>query len=122
MSYRQERLNHLIRQTISELLRKEIKDPRLSGFVTITEVSVSADLSYAKVYFSVMGTEEEGKKATKGMTAASNFFRKELISKLNIRRVPELIFCPDNSLEHGARLLQIIKQVSEESPENSEGA
>lgn len=117
MLHRKERLNHLIRETISEVLRREIKDPRLSGLVSITEVSVSSDLSHAKIYFSVMGTDAEKKNVKEGMIAASGFFRRELIPKLKMRRVPELVFCPDESMERGAHLLKLIKQVSGETTE-----
>jgi len=73
MSRRTERLNHLLRQEITQLLQREAKDPRLSVMVSITRVSVSADMHYAKVFVSVMGTEEEKKGLLAGLHAAPVF-------------------------------------------------
>lgn len=113
MSRRVERLNDLIRSEISDLLRREVKDPRLSGFVTITHVDTSVDLRYSKVFVSVMGTEEERKEAFAGLAAASGFLRRQLRGRLTLRRVPELDFHNDDSIERGGRVLKLIKEVTE---------
>ena len=75
MSRRIERVNSLIRQEISQLLQREVKDPRLARFVTVTQVSTSPDLRYAKVLVSVMGSEEEKKEVLETLTAACGFLR-----------------------------------------------
>ncbi|MFC2059093.1 30S ribosome-binding factor RbfA [Chloroflexota bacterium] len=112
MTRRRERVNELIRKEVSDLLRREVKDPRLKGFITITEVSVSPDLRHAKVFVSVMGTEEECQQALGGLAAASGFMRRQLGGRLSLRYTPELVFERDQSIEHGSHLLELMKEVS----------
>jgi len=111
MSHRIERVNNLIRQEISELLQRQVKDPRLANFVAITQVYTSADLKYAKVFVSHMGSEAEKKETLSGLVAASGFFRKEMAKRLRLRHIPELSFQWDDSIERGAHLLELIDQV-----------
>jgi ribosome-binding factor A len=112
MSRRTERLNHLLRQEITELLQREAKDPRLSVMVSVTRVSVSADMHYAKVFVSVMGTEEEKKGLLAGLHAASGFLRRELASRLSLRYTPDLSFVYDDTMEQAGKVIQLIDQVS----------
>lgn len=114
MSHRIERVNNLIRREISELLKRQVKDPRLGVFVSITEVSTSADLRHAKVFVSRMGSQEEKKETLDALTAASRFFRRELVKRLDLHRIPELVFCWDDSIERGDHLLELIDRISEE--------
>lgn len=118
MVYRIERVNSLIRQEISELLRLEVKDPRLSGFVSITEVETSSDLKYAKVFFSFLGSDEEKKEVLSTLISASGFFHNELTKRLNLRHVPELDFRWDDSIEKGARILDLINKVSQDGEQS----
>jgi len=111
MSRRTERLNHLLRQEITQLLQREAKDPRLSVMVSITRVSVSADMHYAKVFVSVMGTEEEKKGLLAGLHAASGFLRRELASRLSLRYTPDLSFVYDDTMEQAGKVIQLIDQV-----------
>lgn len=121
MAHRIERVGNLIRHEISELLQRQVKDPRLGNFVTLTEVSVSPDLRYAKVFVSCIGSEEEKQKTLSGLTAASGFLRNQLAKRLRLRRIPELSFHWDDSIERGARLLQLIDEVSSSStPEHGD--
>ena len=115
MAHRIERVNSLIRQEISELLRRQVKDPRLGNLISITNVSTSPDLRYAKVFISRIGNEEEKQEALSVLTAASGFFRRELAQRLRLRRIPELSFQRDDSIERGEHLLQLIDEVSTES-------
>ena len=118
MSHRIERVSSLMRQEISGLLQRQVKDPRINQFVAVTEVSISADMKYAKVFVSCMGSEEEKKTMLKGLGAASNFLRKQLSKRLRLRRIPELSFEWDDSIERGDHLLQLIDKIStEHSPE-----
>lgn len=112
MSRRMERLNKVIKQEISSLLEREVNDPRLSNSISVTEVSVSPDLKYAKVFVSMLGNETDKTEMLAGFNAASGFLRKKLASHLKLRRVPQLSFHYDNSMEQGARLLKLIEQVS----------
>jgi ribosome-binding factor A len=111
MTRRTERLNHLLRQEITELLQREAKDPRLAVMVSVTRVSVSADLHYAKVFVSVMGTEEEKKGLLVGLHAASGFLRRELAGRLTLRHTPELTFVYDDTMEQAGKVIQLIDQV-----------
>lgn len=112
MTRRTDRLNGLIREEISELLRRQVKDPRLGGFLTVTRVTVSADLRHAKVFVSIMGTEGEKKEAVEGLASASSFFQRKLRERLSLRRVPQLSFHKDDSIERGAHVLHLIREVA----------
>ena len=112
MARRIERVNNLIRQEISELLQRQVKDPRLGTFVAVTEVSTSPDLKYAKVFVSCISNEEEKQKTLSALTGAAGFFRKELTKNLRLRRIPELSFHWDDSIERGDHLMQLIDRVS----------
>ncbi len=114
MSHRIERLNHLIRQEISEQLQRHVKDPRLGNFIAITDVVTSPDLRTAKIYISHLGTEADKQATMAAITAASGFFRKELANNLRLRRVPELIFYWDDSIERGAHIEELLDRVSSE--------
>ena len=112
MSRRTERLNSLIRQEMSELLQRHVKDPRLSGFVTVTQVSVSQDLRHARVMVSVMGSEKEEDGVFVALATASGFLRKEMSKRLDLRHTPELSFHRDESISQGAQVLRLISQVA----------
>jgi ribosome-binding factor A len=115
MAHRVQRLNSLIRQEISELLQRQVKDPRLGGFIAVTEVSISPDLRYAKIFVSHIGSEEEKQDTMSTLTSASGFFRRELARRLRLRRIPEISFQWDDSIERGAHLLQLIDQMTTDS-------
>ena len=115
MAHRIERVNNLIRHEISQLLQRQVKDPRLGSFITVTEVSTSPDLKYAKIFVSRIGSEEERQETLRGLVAASGFLRNELAKRLELRRIPELKFQWDDSIERGARLLKLIDEVTTNS-------
>ena len=112
MAYRIERVNSRIRQEISQLLQRQVKDPRLGNFIAVTEVSTSADLNHAKVFVSCMGSEEAKQQALNALASASGFFRRELAKRLKLRYIPELSFQWDDSIERGDRLLRLIDEVT----------
>ena len=114
MSYRIDRVNNVIRQEISELLHRQVKDPRLGGFITVTNVSTSSDLKYAKVFVSQISGETSRQDILSTLAAASGFFRKELTKSLRLRRIPELSFHWDDSIERAARLLELMDQLNQE--------
>lgn len=117
MSHRIERVNQLIRQEISELLRREIKDPRLSRFIAVTEVVTSPDLRHAKVFISFIGNQQQKQEALDALASAANFIRKEMARKIRLRRIPELSFHWDDSIERGAHIMDLIDQVSSSDQE-----
>jgi len=114
MTRRTERINVLLREELSDLLRREIRDPRVSELVTVTDVEVSPDLRYARVFVSVLGTSAERDETVRALSSASHFLRKELGKRLTIKRTPELDFRSDDSLERGAHLADLLRQVREE--------
>jgi len=121
--HRQEKLGELIQAELAELLRTRVKDPRI-GFASITHVDVSGDLRHAKVFVSIMGTDEERNATMKGLKNATGFLRHELATRLVIRYMPEIAFKLDTSIEEGARILNLISKVEEEDrrlSQSSEG-
>ena len=113
MSLRTARVNELLRAEISELILREVKDPRVSeGLITITEIRVSPDLRHATVFVSHMGTDEEREHALAGLQHAAPFLHRELVHRLKMRAVPQLSFRFDPSIERGAHLADLIKKVS----------
>lgn len=114
MSRRMERVNQLIRDELSQLIRAYLKDSGPESMVTVTEVVTAADLGSAKVFISVLGSSKEKREVLDKLTGAAGFFRKELASRLFIRKVPELLFRADESIERGSRLLELLDQVAAE--------
>ncbi len=112
VAHRIERVNHLIRREVSQLLQHQVKDPRLGSFIVVTEVSTSPDLRQAKIFVSHIGSEEEKQETLRALVAASGFLRNELAKRLGLRRIPELRFQWDNSIEQGVRLLKLIDEVT----------
>ena len=116
MTHRIEQVNKLIRREISELLQRQVKDPRLGDFVAVTDVSTSADLRYAKIFVSRIASEEEKQETLSVLAAAAGFLRNELARRLRLRRIPKLSFQWDDSIKRGDHLLQLIDQVA---PQNT---
>ena len=118
---RSERVADLIRKEISEMiLLKTVKDPRI-GFLTITRVLVSDDCRMAKVYFSVVGTDEERDRAIEGLKSAKGYVRKELGRRIGLRYTPDLVFQFDPSIEYAIHIDQVIHQLQEERKKGDDG-
>ena len=115
MSHRIQRVNNLIRHEISEMLQRQVKDPRLGTFITVTDVATSPDFKYAKIFVSYLASDEEKQETLSVLAAASGFFRRELARRLDLPHIPELTFHWDDSIERGAHLLQLIDRVSQET-------
>jgi len=113
-SRRLERINDLLRSELSEVVGRELKDPRLGGLVSITQVETSADLRHARVYVSVFGTADEQASSLAALHSASGFLRHEVAQRVVLRHTPELEFMLDSSLEQGERILRLLKQVNDE--------
>jgi ribosome-binding factor A len=107
---RVDRINQLIREEISLLLQRELKDPRL-GFITVTGVETSPDLRVAKVFVSVLGDEGQWAASLSALSRARGFIRQWLRQHLDLRVTPDLSFRPDRSMEHAARIQQLLKQL-----------
>ena len=120
MTRRTERVNNLIRQEISQLLWRQVNDPRLASFISVTSVSTSPDLKHAKVFVSSMGDETSKSEILQGFTAASGFLRRELAERLTLRHIPQLSFHFDNSIQRGAEVIRLIEQVAADSTKDED--
>jgi len=115
------RLNEQLRREISELIQRQVRDPRV-GHVTITGVDVARDLGSAKVYVRTQGTDAERAATFEGLGAAAPFLRTTLGRILHVRKVPELRFRPDRSYEQALRIEQVLSEViPPEEPSEPDG-
>ncbi|GAC1319615.1 MAG: 30S ribosome-binding factor RbfA [Chloroflexota bacterium] len=114
-SRRIERINHLLRQEIADLLAREVKDQALAtALISITDVDTSPDLRTAKVYFSVYGDEEVIREAETHLTRASGFLHRSLKDRLDLRYTPNLEFILDRSLARGDRIMRLMRSIEEQ--------
>ena len=114
MSRRIDRINDLLRDEISLLLSRHIKDPRLTGVISITSVNTSNDLRNAEVLLSVMGDEDARRTALDGIQSAASFLRRELRDRISLRYTPFLKFTLDDTLEQAAHILEIMDNIRDE--------
>lgn len=113
MSLRNERVRKTLMKEIADIIQKDIKDPRINGVVSITDIELAHDNSFAKVYFSVFATDEEAKQQTiNALEDNVSKIRYEVGKRIRLRLTPELRFIPDNSLERGTRVMDLIDKVS----------
>lgn len=110
MTQRTDKIDALLRQEISQALEREVADPRI-GFVTVTNVETTPDLAHARVWVSVIGTDEERKATLIALRRAMPFIRHGLGGKIRIRRIPALEVRLDESVQRGSRVLQIINEL-----------
>ncbi len=110
---RADRLGDLIQREISDILQRRIKDPRI-GFCTILRVDVSRDLRHAKVFVSIMGTQDQQKDTLAGLKSATGFIRREIGRRIMLRHTPEIVFRIDRSVDHSIRIAQLIKEGNEQ--------
>ncbi len=115
-SRRAHRVADLIRHEIAQILRKDVKDPRI-GFVTLTDVEVSADLRVAKVYYTVLGDDSQRSETARGLQSAVTYIRREVGQRLRLKAVPEVRFLYDESLERGMRLQSVLEDLHHEPEE-----
>jgi len=109
--HRHKRVAEEIRHEVTAMLAGELKDPRIAGIVTVTEVRVTPDLRQARIFVSMMGSEAEQASTLKGLTAAAGFVRHEIAERLHLRRGPEIHFLLDRSAEYGERIEDLLRQV-----------
>ena len=112
-SRRREQLADFLRDEISEIMHRELKDPRL-GFASITRVELSPDLRYARVFVSVLGTEEDLEATLKALTGAAGFIRHMLLPRMHVRHVPELTFRSDRSMEHAEQVARALNEIRDQ--------
>ena len=114
---RAEKLQALIKQELSTMLIRDVKDPRVK-FVTITGVDVTNDLSYAKIYVSLYGSEEQQEQAWKGLQSGLGFFRREIDRRIDLRVAPILSFHKDTSMEYSSHIESILSELKKKEADH----
>lgn len=105
------RVGEQIKKELSQIIQSELKDPRI-GFITVTGVEVTNDLSQAKVYLSVLGSEEQKEESLKAIARGTGFVRSELGKRMRLRHTPELIFKFDASIEYGSHIEALLEKIN----------
>ena len=118
-STKNNRINGEVRRSLSEIIR-DVKDPRVDPFCSVTEVRVAPDLKTCKVYVSVLGDEEKEQETLAGLKSAEGFIRRELAARVNLRNTPELTFIMDGSIRYGMEMSKKIDEVMKNSANGKE--
>ncbi len=105
-----EKVQELIKQEVSKIILQELKDPRI-GFVTVTQVDVSGDLKYAKIYVSLLGSQEEVKNTWAALQSSLGYLRREIGHRIKLRCTPELSFQIDKSLDHSVHIQELLDKI-----------
>ncbi|HEY8448248.1 MAG TPA: 30S ribosome-binding factor RbfA [Thermomicrobiales bacterium] len=113
MSRRTRQVGEFLREELTDIIRTEVKDPRI-GFFSITHVDVPTDLRSARVYVSVLGTDEEREATLTALRSAAGFIRRQLKPRLHMRQIPELEFRDDRSMEHADQIARTLQSLKEE--------
>ena len=114
MSRRTDRINEQLREEISTVLARQIKDPRLNSVISITRVESSSDLRSAKVYISVLGNDKQRKEALDGLQSAASFLRREIRDRINMKHTPFMTYILDDSIQEADHLLRLLNDVKSE--------
>lgn len=112
---RRRQVGSILREELSQIIQREMKDPRL-GFASILRVEVAPDMSFARVYVSVLGSQEERDATIEALEHASGFIRRQLAPRLSLRTIPRLRFILDRSMEHAENISRILAEVNAEKP------
>ena len=122
MSIRPERVAERIKREVAEILESELRDPRLHGIVSVTDVEVTGDLSYARIFVSLLEQGPARERALQALASAAPFVRRQLAPRLSLREVPEIRFLLDTSIEKGARVEELLRRLAEgeEIPDSDE--
>lgn len=112
-SIKNTRINGEVMRELSNIIRGEIKDPRINPMTSVVSVEVTPDLKQCKAYISVLGDEESQKSTLEGLKSAEGFIRKELARTINLRNTPEITFIMDQSIEYGVSMSHLIDEVNQ---------
>ena len=113
-SIKNTRINMEVQRELSEIIRLEIKDPRIHPMTTVVSAQVTPDLKYCKAYISILGDEEAGKATIEGLKSAEGYIRRELARRVNLRNTPEIKFILDQSIEYGVNMSKLIDEVTKD--------
>lgn len=119
-SIKNTRINMEVQREFSQIIRSEIKDPRIHPLTSVVAVEVTPDLKYCKAYISVLGDEEAGKATIEGLRSAASFVRRELAHRVNLRNTPEIKFILDQSIEYGVNMSKLIDEVTKDLHDDEE--
>lgn len=119
-SIKNTRINMEVQRELSQIIRFEIKDPRIHPLTSVVAVEVTPDLKYCKAYISVLGDEEAGKATIEGLRSAASFVRRELAHRVNLRNTPEIKFILDQSIEYGVNMSKLIDEVTKDLHDDEE--
>lgn len=119
-SIKNTRINMEVQRELSQIIRSEIKDPRIHPLTSVVAVEVTPDLKYCKAYISVLGDEEAGKATIEGLRSAVSFVRRELAHRVNLRNTPEIKFILDQSIEYGVNMSKLIDEVTKDLHDDEE--
>ena len=119
-SIKMTRINEEVLRELSNILRGEIKDPRISPMCSVVAVEVAPDLKSAKAYISVLGDEAAQKSTMEGLKSSAGFIRRKLAENVNLRNTPEMTFILDQSIEYGVRMTRMIDEVAGHSGSGQE--
>lgn len=111
MRIRPERVAETIKREMAEILTQKLRDPRLGGMISVTDVEVTPDLSLARIYVSVLAPDDARDKALAALTHSAGFVRHELAPRLGLREVPEIRFLLDTSIQQGARVEELLRRI-----------
>ncbi|MBR4100663.1 MAG: 30S ribosome-binding factor RbfA [Oscillospiraceae bacterium] len=120
-SYKNNRMSEDIHRELPDIIR-QLKDPRISSMLTVVRVDLAGDGSHCKVYISSLLGEEDAKQSVKGLRSAAGFVRRELFSRLKMRKSPEIQFIADNSIAKGAEITRKLQTLAEENETEDEDA
>ena len=112
-SLKNTRINGEVRRELAEIIRGDIKDPRVSPLTSVVSVEVAPDLKTCKAWISVYGDEQVQKDTIAGLKSAEGYIRRELAARINLRNTPEIRFIADQSIEHGVRMSRLIDEVNQ---------
>ena len=118
--YRSGRINEEIKKEISNIIRNDIRDPRLTSMISVTKVDVTKDLRYAKVFVSIFGNDEEKNIALSILKNSSGFIRKEVGHRVSLRYTPEILIQLDDSIEHGMHIDALLDKIKESKHNDDE--
>ncbi len=119
-SIKNTRINMEVQRELSQIIRSEIKDPRIHPLTSVVAVEVTPDLKYCKAYISVLGDDEAGKATIEGLRSAASFVRRELAHRVNLRNTPEIKFILDQSIEYGVNMSKLIDEVTKDLHDDEE--
>lgn len=119
-SIKNTRINGEVQKALSEIIRTDLKDPRIHPMTSVVLAQVTPDLKFCKAYISVLGSEEQAQDTIRGLKSAEGYIRTQLAKKVNLRITPDVTFVLDQSIEYGVRMSRLIDDVTKDLPSDEE--